>query len=567
MEPTAVQWTSQVRQAELAERFGSPLYLIHRQGLTDSVHRWRRLTGRAEDIAWPVKANPSLTVLRILAVLGCSADCASPAEVQLALAAGIPWKRIVYNTPAPDRRWLQHIYHQGGTVVVDSLPILCELETILADGASMGSILVRINPAAIGAYEQQRDWESLVSHAGSQSKFGIAEEDLLSALQNTSLTISGLHLHMGTQMDHLGSFTGALGLLHHLSDQIHAHTRQRLHTLDLGGGLGISFQDGDSFPSIEDYVATLSPKLRSGVRYLVEPGHALIGPNIALLTTVQELKTMRGRRWAIVDVGTDQLAKVTLLHWYHRLTGPDGTRLPIEGPDAIGGPHCFAGDILLPATCLDGLEKGDTLLIEDAGAYSYALANHFNGRYGPPHVILDTAADLGTLAQAEEERFFDPTILGDQGLPSSDSPAAGSSALSHQEIKYLGSPYLRHGAQDDRYFWLDFRCTASDAYQAVARAEGSVNFVSLPFALRIAGDAAIISLLHRQGCERKSIAVWGTRLAMSAYQKLAMPVDLRVGLQLSTPHRKPNGSMECIAHWSLNEGAFAGSLLLSFSPA
>ncbi|MFM9100632.1 MAG: hypothetical protein ACKOPS_04560, partial [Cyanobium sp.] len=104
-------------------------------------------------------------------------------------------------------------------------------------------------------------------------------------------------------------------------------------------------------------------------------------------------------------------------------------------------------------------------------------------------------------------------------------------------------------------------------YQAVARVEGSVDFVSLPFALRIAGDAAIISLLHRQGCERKSIAVWGTRLALSAYQKLAMPADLRVGLQLSTPLRKPNGSMECIAHWCLNEGAFTGTLLLSLSPA
>jgi hypothetical protein len=182
-------------------------------------------------------------------------------------------------------------------------------------------------------------------------------------------------------------------------------------------------------------------------------------------------------------------------------------------------------------------------------------------------VILNTAADLGTLAQAEEERFFDQTILGDQGLPSSDPPAAGSSALTHQEIECLGSPYLLHGAQDDRYIWLDFRHTASDAYQAVARAEGSVDFVSLPFALRIAGDAAIISLLHRQGCERKSIAVLGTRLAMTAYQKLAMPADLRVTLQLSTPHLKPNGSMECIAHWSLNERTFTGSLLLSFSPA
>ena len=561
-----MQWTSEVRQAELAERFGSPLYLIHRQGLTDDVHRWRRLTGRAEDVAWPVKANPSLTVLRILALLGCSADCASPAEVQLALAAGVPWRRIVYNTPAPNRRWLQQTYLQGGTVVVDSLPILCELETLLSGCESTGSILVRVNPAAIGAYEQQRDWESLVSHAGNQSKFGIAEEDLLHALQHTSLTISGLHLHVGTQMDHLGSFTGALGLLHHLSDQIHAHTRHRLHTLDLGGGLGISFQDGDSFPSIEDYVAKLGPRLRSGVRYLVEPGHALIGPNIALLSTVQEVKTVRGRRWAILDVGTDQLAKVTLLHWYHRLTGPDGARLPTEGPDAVGGPHCFAGDILLPATCLDGFEKGDTLLIEDAGAYSYALANHFNGRYGPAHVILDNASDLGTLAQAVEERFFDPTILGDQGLPSGDLLAAGSSALSYQEIELLGSPYLLHGAQDDHYTWLNFQRTASNAYQAIARVEGSVDFVSLPFALRIAGDAAIISLLHRQGCERKSIAVWGSRLAMSAYQKLAMPADLRMGLQLSTPHCKPNGSMECTAHWSLDDGAFAGTLMLSFSP-
>lgn len=564
----AAAWTSQVRQRELAERFGSPLYLIHRQQLTENVNRWLALSGHAEDIAWPVKANPSLTVLRQLAALGCSADCASIAEVNLAVAAAVPWKRILYNSPAPDPRLLRHVYSCGGTLVVDSLPILLELESLLADcdPGTGGSILVRVSPAAMGGYLQQQEWESLVSHAGKNSKFGIPEEELISALQHTSLPISGLHLHVGTQMDHLQSFAGALALLHHLTDQIHSQTQHRINILDLGGGLGIGFQDSDHFPSIEAYIDTLKPQLRSGMRYLVEPGHALVGNCIALLTTVRELKIMRGRRWAIVDVGTDQLAKMTLLHWYHRITGPDGSRLASEGPDAVGGPHCFAGDILLPATCLAGINKGDTLLIEDVGAYGYALANHFNGRYGPAHVILETADAQGALAQQAEDRFFDPTILQDRGLPAADRSTIHSYALSHETVTNLGSHYLQHGAKNDSYTWLQFQRISPYDYQAVARTEGSVDFISMPFAIRIAGDAAIIALLDHGGYKSKSMEIWGTRLAMTARQKLTMQEDLRVSIQLSAPQCKPTGTTECIAHWSLNDELFCGSFLLSFTP-
>jgi diaminopimelate decarboxylase len=105
----------------------------------------------------------------------------------------------------------------------------------------------------------------------------------------------------------------------------------------------------------------------------------LVGDAVVLITTVQEIKTVRGRRWAIVDVGANELVRSVMLGWHHPILGPDGELLATQGPDAIAGPHCFAGDVLLPATDLSGVERGDLLRILHVGAYCRALSNRFNG--------------------------------------------------------------------------------------------------------------------------------------------------------------------------------------------
>ena len=100
------------------------------------------------------------------------------------------------------------------------------------------------------------------------------------------------------------------------------------------------------------------------------------------------MKTVRGKRWAIADVGTDQLAKITLLDWRHQVRGPEGRPLPFGGEDSLGGPLCFSGDTLLPATDTSGLVAGDPILVEHTGAYCASLASTFNGRRAGGTVVV-----------------------------------------------------------------------------------------------------------------------------------------------------------------------------------
>jgi diaminopimelate decarboxylase len=555
-----VEWTRKIAQKALANRFGTPLYIFNPDQLTRNARDFIALTGDPASVAYPVKSNPSLAVLRVLASLGCAADCAAEQEVRLALMAGIPYSSIVYNSPVPDRALLASLYLAGATVVADSEPILRDLALRVAAAPHHGKLLLRVNPREPVEYLHHEDWQSLTSHSSSAAKFGIPSEELPGIAATCPLPIDGLHIHVGTQMDHLAPFEQALALLHHLADEIAARTGRPLSLFDLGGGLGIGFQPGQQFPSPAAYVEALRPALRPGCRYLVEPGHALVGNAVALLAQVREIKQIRGRRWALLNVGTDQLAKVTLLHWPHQILGPNGQPLPSSGPDAIGGPHCFAGDVLLPQTRLDSLAIDDTVLIQNVGAYCFALANHFNGLLGPAHVAVDDSGECPTLHQRAEDWFFEPGSVGYTWPHSLTGPGRSRDPAL---VQNLGSPYLRlHSAQDE-YSFLSVEELAPHHFRFLVQAASPLGLVTMPFAIRIAGDASIIAALHSLGKSAKDLSVWGTRLAMTA--EATLPTDSPLELRLTTtPPIHRNARPRATAHWEFNGGVFHGSFRMTW---
>jgi|LakMenEpi03Aug12_release.lakeMendotaPanAssembly.Ray.scaffolds.fasta_scaffold08034_5 diaminopimelate decarboxylase len=562
------KWARGIDQSDLAKRFGTPLYVTSLAQLTKNAKDWFELTGNPRDIAWPVKANPSLSILRQLAKLGCSVDCASKSEIRSAVMVGIPWSGILYNTPVPNRDLLAHVIRKGGIGVVDSLEILQWLEQVLKDQEIAGQIFVRVSPRLPVEYLHHADWESSVAHASRSSKFGIAEESIVELLKTCQIPISGLHMHVGTQMDHLDPFKRALELLHGLADEIHQNTSHRIEALDLGGGLGICFQETESFPSILEYVSAMKGSLRSDFRYLVEPGHALVGDAVALLTSVREVKELRGRRWALVDVGTDQLAKVTLMNWYHEVLGPDGIPLPTDGPDAVGGPHCFAGDLLVPNTQIGSIRTGDTLLVQHVGAYCYSLANHFNGRFGPPHVAISEDGQSVTRTHQSEDWFFDSGNIGldwfDRTEPAPDPQTAIEQQLPLDHVRSLSSQYLGQLAKNDRYEIIAASRLGSGRYFFEVQVQCDVEFVSMPFAIRIVGDASIVATLDSMQKQSKDVCVWATRLAMQANSVLPVDRALRVEIHISPPiDLYGSDRIRSIAHWSINEGQFSGSFYLS----
>ena len=537
----------------LADRHGTPTYLLHAPTLRDNVAAYLELVDDPARLLYPVKTNPAMAVLRRLAALGCGMDCASRDEVESARLAGVPMARISYNTPAPEFGLIRSLLRCGATVVLDSEEMVRRLDQRVPAEQIHGSVLLRVNIDEPSDYLQHFQWQELVHHGSRVSKFGIPIECVVDLLLDVKMPVSGLHMHVGTMMDNLEAFEVMVHGLHRLVDAVHAKTNHRITLLNLGGGLGIPFLPGQSFPSISDLVGRLAPLRRPELRYSVEPGQSLVGEAIGLLTRIVALKTMRDRRWAIVDVGSDQLIKITTVSWYHQIVDAQHRPLPLEGPDAIGGPLCFAGDTLLPATNLEGLAAGDVLLVQQAGAYLEAIANRFNGRRSVGLVVVDD--DRSIQATRPEDPFLSPPVQTyDWGELSPPWPDAV--ALTSAEIAALRSAYFHDLASQDCSRLVAVQQISDSTYEFAVDTEAGVDFISVPFALRIAADAVIVAVLRAQGKLIKDVAVWSNKGHYTYHEPIEPGRRLAGQVSLSPVVASEPGRQRLLAAVTLDGGRF-----------
>ena len=548
-------WSSGLDLYDLAARFATPLYVHHPATLRRNFEAYVALVGAPANVRYPVKANPSPLVLEALARWGGGADCAAAPEVRAALSAGVAIEHVSYNSPVLDLRLAAWLLRSGGTVVADSAEALDELRQVLeGDGGFAGKLFVRVNPGGLPGYRRKSDIQRYTAHGSATSQFGIPSEEVPALLAGYPLMVSGLHLHVGSMMDHTGSFSAGLDLLHGLADLLLAGTMHPVEALNLGGGLGLPHFRDQRFPSIAALAEALGPKLRPGLRYEVEPGNSLVGDSFALVTRVMATKTTRGRRWAVVDVGTDQLVKHTVAGWRHEIVGPDARPLPGEGPDAVAGPLCFAGDVLLESTSLDGVAKGDPLLVRHAGAYCGAIASRFNGRTGPACAVVEDDGSV-RLAHEREDPFFDPMLQtyraagferdGERGL-----------AVSGERLAALGSEYMHTLAGQEGYELRSLRRLGERTYHFEVDTEAAVPFVAMPLALRILGDASITAVGHELGWESKQAPVWATRLTLTAGASVPSGRRLPCRVVVSALGPGSNGSAACgHVHFELGDNA------------
>ncbi len=551
-------WSRDLDLRSLADRFGTPLYVHHQPSLVRNLRRWSELVGAPGNVLYPVKANPSPTVLRTVASLGSGADCASGIEVSLALEAGVPLDRISYNSPAPEPALARWLLRAGGTVVADSAEMLDALSSEPAPGEVTGRLFVRVNPGGLPGYKIPSEVQKYTAHGAATSQFGIPSEEVAERIAGHPLPVTGLHVHVGTQMDNLDTFVQGVRFLHRLKDLLEAETRHRIDTLNLGGGLGIPFGDDQEFPTIEELVAALRPELSPALRYEVEPGNALVGDTFALLTRVVATKEARGKRWAIADVGTDQLVKHTVARWEHQILGPDGRPLPTEGPDGLAGPLCFAGDVLLPETDLGGVETGELLLVQHTGAYCEAVSSRFNGRRSPAHAVIGPDGEARP-ARRREDVFYDP---GHQTwLPESRLSAEGDpEPIEPRRVAALQSRYMAEHAAQDAYEILEVRRTGPGAYSMRFSVTGAVDFVAMPLAVRLVGDATIVAAGLEMGWESKRAPVWATRLSMCCGGVLPMgEVECRIVLTALAPSPRIGVRATATAYYRLGEGEVSGT--------
>ncbi|MDK0520955.1 diaminopimelate decarboxylase [Streptomyces sp. ML-6] len=331
------------------------------------------------------KACGLVPVLRLLADAGMGCEVASPGELEQALAAGFPYDRIVFDSPAKTVEELEFALAHGIAINLDNFQELARVDRLLAGREPAGPIGLRVNPqvgaGAIGA----------MSTATATSKFGVALRDpgAVEAVTEAFAArpwLNRLHAHVGSQGCPLPLIARGVGAAHELAERINERLgRAQITGLDIGGGLPVNFDDEDDRPTYADYVAELratAPGLLDGRYTLVtEFGRSLLAKSGTVATLVEYTKSAGGRQIAVTHAGAQVATRTVFMpgSWPLRVGIFDASGRPKQGPTRvvdIAGPCCFAGDLTASGRELPVVEPGDVVALYDTGAYYFS--SHFS---------------------------------------------------------------------------------------------------------------------------------------------------------------------------------------------
>jgi diaminopimelate decarboxylase len=376
---------------ELARRFGTPLYVYDTQWIRERVTAFQEAFGEVDHLlAYSVKANGNLAVLRVLAGLGCGADITSGGELFRALTAGIAPEQIVFAGVGKSREEIVMALDHGILAFnVESAAELERIESVAREMDVQARFGIRVNPDVLATTPHHY---TATGHAA--TKFGVPwlETPALYAwaVGRPHLDPIGIDVHIGSQILEVEPYVRAVDRVLELAGDLRS-AGVALQYLDIGGGFGISYDERPGL-DIQALAGRIVPRTRqAGLRLVLEPGRSLVGEAGVLLTRVQYVKRAEGKTFVIVDGGMSELIRPSHYGGFHgiEVAGPTEGR-PVQPVDVVG-PICETGDFLALDRPMPVPEQGDLLAVRTSGAYGFAMASNYNGRLRPPEVIVDGA--------------------------------------------------------------------------------------------------------------------------------------------------------------------------------
>ena len=388
------------RLSELAERFGTPLYVYDIEYVASCYHAFTGAFREADHlVAYSVKANGNLAILHRLGRLGAGADIVSLGELHRALRAGIPPERILYAGVGKTKLELQEGLRAGiHAFNVESRGELERLDLVASGLGVVAPFAVRVNPDILSPTPHEY---TRTGHAA--SKFGVPVDEAFDlydwARGRPHLHARGIDVHIGSQildpvpyLDALTCMVDMVGPLRRAGD--------RLEFVDLGGGYGVPYRE-ETRLSPEDLASRILPLIRPlDIRLVLEPGRFIVGEAGVLLTRVEYVKRVGSKVFVVVDGGMSELIRPSHYGGYHaiELVKLPGLR-PVEEVDVVG-PICESGDFLARSRPLEVPEAGKLLAVRTAGAYGFAMASNYNARRRPAEVVVES--DRVHLVRARE---------------------------------------------------------------------------------------------------------------------------------------------------------------------
>lgn len=374
-----------VSLAEIATRFGTPVYVYSQAALTDAFIQYTTaLKDRKHLVCFAVKSNPNLSILHLFAGLGAGFDIVSGGELQRVLAAGGEANKVVFSGVGKSEAEMRLALNAGILCFnVESEAELLRLNGVAASMGKIAPISFRVNPNV------DAKTHPYISTGLKQSKFGVAYTDALALYRQAAamphLRVTGMDCHIGSQLTESSPFIAATEKVLQLVDTL-AREGIKLEHLDLGGGLGIRYKD-ETPPSIAEYAKELLSALAGRTeKLIVEPGRVLVGNAGVLLTKIEYLKPGEEKHFAIVDAAMNDLMRPALYDAYHGIL-PVLHREGAARQYEVVGPVCESGDFLGHARDL-AVEQGDVLAIMSAGAYGMSMSSNYNTRPRAAEVMV-----------------------------------------------------------------------------------------------------------------------------------------------------------------------------------
>ena len=367
---------------DIAASHGSPLYVYSGDGIRDDYRRFAAAVAPVDgSVHFALKANSALGVIGLLARHGAGADIVSGGEMARALAAGIPAEKIVFSGVGKSAEEIGAALDAGiGQINAESPQEVEAISQIAAARSVQAPVALRVN------VDVAPKTHAKISTGQRSTKFGVSTSqneaaDLYRKMAaDPHIRPAGLAVHIGSQILELDPFERAYSALLSFGTALRDEGLE-VPVLDLGGGIGVDYQDGTptDFTAYGELVSRLFAG--SGFRLGFEPGRSIVANNGVLLTRVIYVKDGDNKRFAIVDAAMNDLLRPTLYEAHHdiRPVGPEGA---IEGPADIVGPVCETGDYLGLDRMMPSLAAGDCLAVMSAGAYGAVMASSYNTR--PP---------------------------------------------------------------------------------------------------------------------------------------------------------------------------------------